>query len=301
MNFSASIIPILAGAMAAMTPLLFAALGGLFTELTGMLNIALEGLMAIGAFFGLIGAAATGSLAAGAAIGVLASCLVALLYGWITLRFKANEFITGLATNLLASGLTVVLSQQLFRTKGVVPFTLPHLPVITKGLAEVPVLGPIFFGQNIYAQLSWLAVLVAWVIIRRTAFGMRLRATGSNARAVAALGLKPASYRLAAILMSGAACGLAGSYLSLNLSAYVPNISSGRGWIALVAIYLGGRKPAGILGACFVFALAESYSNYAQGLFKVPSEVILAIPYAATLMALVLGSLAKRARKQGIR
>ena len=297
MSFSTSLVPILSGALAAMTPLLFAALGDLFTELTGMLNIALEGLMAIGAFFGVMGASATGSLAAGATIGVFASSLVALLYGWITLHLKANEFITGLATNLLAAGLTVVLSQQIFSTKGVVPFTLPHLPVLTGGLAGIPFFGPILFGQNIFAQLSWLAVFLAWVIINRTPFGMRLRATGSNSKAVSALGLKPARYRLAAILVSGAACGLAGSYLSLNLSAYVPNISSGRGWIALVAIYLGGRKPAGILGACFIFALAESYSNYAQGLFKVPSEFILAIPYAATLLALVLGSLAKRSGK----
>ena len=300
MSFTSSLVPLLSGALAAMTPLLFAALGGLFTELTGMLNIALEGLIAIGAFFGVIGASMTGSLAAGVVIGMAASMAAALLYGEITLRLKANEFITGLATNLFAAGLTVVLSQQLFGTKGVVPFDLPHLPVLTKGLAGIPVLGPVLFGQNILVQLSWLAAFLAWVIIRRTPFGMRLRATGSNPKAVAALGLKPERYKLAAILMSGAACGLAGSYLSLNLSAYVPNISSGRGWIALVAIYLGGRKPRGILGACFVFALAESYSNYAQGFFKVPSDFILAIPYAATLVALVAGSFAKRARKKGL-
>jgi simple sugar transport system permease protein len=90
---------------------------------------------------------------------------------------------------------------------------------------------------------------------------------------------------------------LAGSYLSLNLSAYVPNISSGRGWIALVAIYLGGRKAKGILGACFVFALAESFSNFAQGVFRMPSDFILAIPYAATLAALIAGSLGLRSKR----
>lgn len=290
--------PMLSGAVAAMTPLLFAALGGLFTELTGMLNIALEGLITLGAFFGVIGASVTGNLAAGVAIGVIASTATALLYGQITLRLKANEFITGLATNLLASGLTVVLSQQLFNTKGVVLFELPDLPVITEGLAGIPVLGPAIFGQNVLTQLSWGAAILVWVMIRRTPFGMRLRATGSNPKAVVALGLKPDHYRLVAILLSGAACGLAGSYLSLNLSAYVPNISSGRGWIALVAIYLGGKRPAGILGACFVFAFAESYSNYAQGVFKMPSEFILAIPYVATLLALVIGSLVDRGRRE---
>ena len=298
MNFLSNFVPILAGAIAAMTPLLFAALGGLFTELTGMLNIALEGLIALGAFFGIIGASVTGNLAAGVAVGMIASMAAALLYGEITLRLKANEFITGLATNLLAAGLTVVLSQQLFNTKGVVPFELPHLPVITVALAGIPVLGPAIFGQNVLTQLSWLTAFLSWVLIRRTPFGMRLRATGSNPKAVVALGLKPTRYRLAAILLSGAACGLAGSYLSLNLSAYVPNISSGRGWIALVAIYLGGRKATGILGACFVFALAESYSNYAQGVFRMPSDFILAIPYAATLIALVVGSIAARGAKR---
>lgn len=287
----------LPAALAAMTPLLFAALGGLFTELTGMLNIALEGLIVIGAFFSVTGASVSGSLFAGILAGVTASTLAALLYGQITLKLRANEFITGLATNLLAAGLTVVLSQQFFRTKGVIPFELPDLPVLTAGLARIPLLGPVLFDQNVLTQLSWLSALLAWIIIRRTTFGMRLRATGSNSKAMAALGLKPDRYRLAAILVSGMACGFAGAYLSLDLSAYVPNISSGRGWIALVAIYLGTRKPAGIVAACFLFALAESYSNYAQGVLKIPSEFILAIPYAATLCALIAGSILARKRK----
>ncbi|MEN6477301.1 MAG: ABC transporter permease [Rectinema sp.] len=297
MNFATDLVPMLSGAVAAMTPLLFAALGGLFTELTGMLNIALEGLITLGAFFGILGASATGNLALGVAIGVAASTLTALFYGEITLRFKANVFITGLATNLLASGITVVLSQQLFNTKGVVPFELPDLPVVTTGLSRIPLLGPLLFGQNILAMSSWLAAIVAWVVIRRTPFGMRLRATGSNPKAVVALGLKPDRYRLAAILISGASCGLAGSYLSLNLSAYVPNISSGRGWIALVAIYLGGRRPAGILAACLLFAGAEAFSNYAQGFLDVPPDFILAIPYLVTLAALVAGAAVRRAKE----
>lgn len=287
----------LSAALAAMTPLLFAALGGLFTELAGMLNIALEGLIVIGAFFSVTGASASGSLAAGMLAGVAASTLAAFLYGQITLKLKANGFITGLATNLLASGLTVVLSQQFYRTKGVIPFELPDLPVITAGLSGIPLVGPVLFNQNLLTHMSWLSAILAWIVIRRTAFGMRLRATGSNSSAMAALGLGPDRYRLAAILISGIACGLAGAYLSLNLSAHVPNISSGRGWIALVAIYLGTRKPAGIVAACFVFALAESYSNHAQGILRIPSEFILAIPHAATLVALLAGSLLARRRR----
>ncbi len=298
MSFFASLVSLLAGAVAAMTPLLFAALGGLFTELAGMLNIALEGLITLGAFFGVMAAAATGSTPVGLLAGMASSAVVALVYGLVTLRLKANEFITGLATNLFAAGITVVLSQQIFATKAVVPFEIPALAIPGRALSGIPFAGPILFGQNYLVVLSWLAAILSWVCIRRTTFGMRLRATGVNPKAVRALGLDPERYRLAAVLISGAACGLAGSYLSLNLSAYVPNISSGRGWIALVAIYLGGRKPAGILAACFVFALAEAFSNYAQGFLKVPVDFILAIPYLFTLAALIAGAALRRARGQ---
>jgi len=125
---------------------------------------------------------------------------------------------------------------------------------------------------------------------------MRLRASGSSPAAIVALGLRPERYRLASILISGAACGLAGASLSLGLSAYVPNIASGRGWIALVAIYLGGRRPAGILAACFVFAVADSFSNLAQGFLDVPADFILALPYVVSLLALVAGTAVKKAR-----
>ncbi len=296
MSSPSTLVPMLAGAVAAATPLIFASLGGLFTELSGMLNIALEGLVTIGAFFGIMAAATTGSLALGVLGGMAASTAAALLFGLVTIRLKANEFITGLATNLLAAGLTVVLSQQLFGTKAVVPFEIPELPAPASFLAGIPVLGPIVFRQDILSFLAWLAVPLAWICIRATPFGMRLRASGTNPVAVRALGLDPDRYRLAAILLSGAACGIAGSGLAFRLSAYVPNISSGRGWIALVAIYLGRRKPAGVLTACLVFAFAESFSNFAQGFLRVPPDFILAIPYLFTLAALVAGSLVTRAR-----
>lgn len=297
MSGSSGIAIVLGDAVSIMTPLLFAALGGLFTELSGMLNIALEGLILIGAFFGVASAAGTASLLAGIALGLAASTAVAALYGLVTLKLKANEFIAGLATNLLAAGLTVVLSEQAFKTKGVVPFAIPALPRIESSfLRGIPLLGELLFRHDVLAWASWASVPLAWALIYKTPFGMRLRASGSSPEAIVALGLKPDAYRFAAVLASGAACGLAGASLSLGLSAYVPNISSGRGWIALVAIYLGGRRPSGILAACFLFAAAESFSNYAQGFLKVPSDFILALPYVVSLAALVLGAVARKAK-----
>ena len=139
--------------------------------------------------------------------------------------------------------------------------------------------------------MSWLIVVIAWFTVYKTPFGFRLRGTGSNPKAMVALGLKPQNYQMAGILISGFTCGLAGAVLTLNLGAYVPNISSGRGWIALVVIYLGGKTPFGILGAALVFGLAESLSNYAQGFIDIPADFILAFPYIITVIAMVIMSI----------
>jgi ABC-type uncharacterized transport system permease subunit len=282
-------VPLVHNAVSIMTPFLLAATGGLFTELTGMLNIALEGLMLIGAFFSVIFTAYTGSLFLGILLGILASMVVSLVFGAISLYLKANIFISGLATNLLASGLTVVLSFRLFGNKGVIRFeNIPQLPtLIVPALQRIPILGDLLFGHNILVYLSWLCLVVASVAIYRTPFGMRIRATGLGPAAVTSLGLNPTGYQLKAILISGFTCGLAGAGLTLNLAAFVPNITAGRGWIALVAIYLGNKTPAGILIASFIFGFAESFSNYAQGVINIPADFILAFPYIITVLAMI--------------
>ena len=275
-----------------MTPFLLAATGGLFTELAGMLNIALEGLMLIGAFFSVVFAGLTGSLLAGVALGILSAMSVAMIFGLISLNLRANIFIAGLATNLLASGLTIVLAFQMFKNKGVVRFELGTLPVLAiPALQRIPLLGDLLLGHNVLVYLSWLIVLVSALVIYRTPFGLRLRGTGLNAATIASLGLRPRAYQMAGILISGFTCGLAGAVLTLNLAAFVPNITSGRGWIALVAIYLGNKTPWGIVVASFVFGLAEAFSNYAQGAIKVPADFILAFPYGITVLAMILYSI----------
>ncbi len=284
---------LLHNAVGIMTPFLLAAVGGLFTELAGMLNIALEGLMLIGAFFSVVFAAATGSLFLGIVAGILASMLVALVFASCSLYLRANVFIAGLAVNLFAAGFTVVLAQRLFGNKGVIRFeNLRDLPVLSiPGLRAVPVIGDLLIGHNVLVYLSWAIAAAGAVVIWRTAFGLRLRATGIGARTVASLGLRPDRYQLAAILISGFTCGLAGSLLTLNLGAFVPNITSGRGWIALVAIYLGNKNPVGVVVASFVFGLAEAVSNFAQGQINVPADFILAFPYLVTVAAMILYSI----------
>lgn len=286
-------IPVLHSAVAIMTPLLLAAMGGLFTELSGMLNIALEGLMLMGAFASIVFTHFTGNMVVGIALGVLASMLLAAILGTVTLHLKSNVFITALAANLFASGLTVVLSFKLFGNKGVVVFdgiaSLPRLDIPV--LAKIPVFGDIFIGHNIFVYMSWvLLALCAWVLYR-TPFGFRLRATGIHEQAMVSLGMRPSRYRFIAFLVSGFTCALGGAMLTLNLGAFVPNITSGKGWIALVVIFLGQKKPLGLLFAALVFGFADAFSNYAQGAWNVPADFILAIPYVFTLVAMVLFSI----------
>ncbi len=294
-------IPMLHSTIRIMAPFLLAAIGGLFTELAGMLNIALEGLMLIGAFFSVVLAAATGSLFLGVVLGILASIVAAYVFGFISLNLRANIFITGLATNLFAEGLTVVLAFQIFGNKGVIRFAnLSKLPDLSiPSLQRIPVIGDIFIGHNVLIYISWLMVILAAIVIYKTPFGLRIRGTGSNPGAIEAIGLSPRRYGMYAILISGFTCGLAGAVLSLQMGAFVPGITSGRGWIALVAIYLGNKNPLGIFIACLVFGFAESFSNYAQGIMDVPADFILAFPYIITVVAMIAYSIVQHYRLKG--
>jgi simple sugar transport system permease protein len=276
-----------------MTPLLCAATGGLYTGLAGMLNIALEGMLLAGAFAAIAALSLTGSVAAAIIAALIASSVLALLTAFSTLKLKSNVFIAGLAANLLAGGLTVVLSQRLFNTRGVVPLRdFAALPVIDIPLLkDIPFIGALVSGYSPYTYAALLLLPISWLIIYKTPFGYRLRACEKHADVLHSLGIESDRYRYAAFLISGLCCGIGGSFLSLNLGAFVPNMSAGKGWIALVIMLLARRSPLDILIAAFVYGLAEAFSNYAQGIINIPSELILAMPYVITLLAICAASI----------
>ncbi|MCL2609328.1 MAG: ABC transporter permease [Treponema sp.] len=291
------LLPVLYGSLVIMTPLLLAATGGLFAELSGRLNIALEGQLLIGAFFAVFAVQYTGSLFAGLAASILASTAFSALLAFVSLKLRSNVFIAGLAVNLLANGLSVVLSHRFFNTRGLVALrdfrALPtvELPLVNK----IPGIGEFLSGHTPYVYAAWLLLLLSWVAIFKTPFGYRLRACGKHAEELAALGLKPDTYRLIAFLVSGFFCGIAGSLISLRIGGFVPNMTGGRGWIALVVIYLGLRRPLGLLLAAFLFGLAEAVANYVQG-FNIPASLVLALPYMVTFLSMVLVSIMTKKR-----
>jgi len=237
-------IQIIESSVSIMIPVFFAALGGLFPALAGTLNIALEGLLFAGAFSSLTVFYFSGNAVAAIFAAVLSSLILCALHIFSVFKLRANLFISGLAVNLLSTGLCIALSEKIFKTKGVVTTDSAH------GLL------------NIYLIIGAVLLLFSWLAIYKTPFGYRLRACSSetagdkNITSLVSLGINPVNYQITAILISGFFCGIGGAFLSLNLGAFVPGMSAGKGWIALAVIFLGAKKPAGVLAASFAFALS---------------------------------------------
>ncbi|MBN2657947.1 MAG: ABC transporter permease [Spirochaetales bacterium] len=264
-----------------MVPLLIAAMGGLITELAGVLNIALEGMILAGAFAAVVAVDLTGSLAAGFLAAMTASGLMAVLFSVTSLRLKGNIFVTGLAINLITPPLIAMVSKLLYGSGGVI-----RLSSGTLNLSQAE-------------SLLWLLFFTGaiWFVLRYTPLGLRIRTAGTDPDFLFSRGIKPAGIQSLVIILSGILCGISGAMISLKLGVFIPGISAGKGWIALVAVYLGFKKPFPVLLSCFIFAIAESLSDAAQGIIEIPANLILSFPYFMTITGLVLFSIAKK-RKQ---
>jgi len=269
-------LQIIKSSVSIMIPIFFAALGGLFPAVAGTLNIALEGLLFAGAFSSLTVYYFTENAAAAVFAAVISSFFLCALHVLAVFKLRANVFISGIAVNLLSAGICIALSEKIFKTRGVV--TANNLP----GLI------------NIYLIIGVILLVFSWLAIYKTPFGYRLRACDNNIASLVSLGINPEKYQITAIFISGFFAGLGGTYLSLNLGAFVPGMSAGKGWVALAVIFLGMRKPHGILAASFIFAFSESFSNFAQGLWKTPADFFLAFPYMCTLIAMIIISFSDR-------
>lgn len=270
---------ILISSIEIMIPLLLAATGGLFTEIGGTLNIALEGLMIMGACFSYIGAALSGSLIVGLIIGILSSVALALLITRTNRLLHTNIFIAALAANMLSPGLAAVISFRLFQNKGILTFSqVPSLP-----LWHYPFIG----DHSPFLLITIILLFLSYIIIEKTPFGIHLKASGIDSDALRSYGINPDNTREIAFIISALFCGLAGSVLSFELGSYIPGITAGKGWIALVIIYLGGRNIFGILPSAFLFALAETLSNNLQGFSFLPGDIVNSLPNIFTLIVLI--------------
>lgn len=283
--------------LAFLAPLAPAAVGGLVTEYAGYLNIALEGLILAGAF----SYVAVGSVL-GPSVGFIAALTIPATIAYTSDLFsrkaRADSFVVGLGVNMLVPAAASIVSQAVFGTKGVAVVAGLQSGRALNGAGGLPLIGPLF-GQRITDYLALSVTALIAIALARTPFGTRARAAGMNRDSLVMAGIDPGRVRGWAYALSGLACGASGAALAASVGAWVPNMSAGRGWIALVAVYLGGKRLGGTFAASALFALLLSMATRAQALAAAPAELLMALPYFITAVVVVLGAARSRARRHG--
>lgn len=272
------------------TPLLFASMAAVVIRRAGIICIAFEGMMLFAAFGGVLGSALTQSVLGGVACGVLFGLLVAMIYAYFVLSLKANTYLTGLAINMLGSGGTIFLLYLATGDKGVSTalnsLSVPsiNIPLIK----DIPVLGDVLSGHNVLTYIAFASVLAVYILINKTVLGLRIRSVGENPDAAASVGIRVIRTRFVAILIGGVLASLGGIYMSMGyLPFFTRDMIAGRGFIGIAAQNLGGAMPVPTMLAALAFGAAEAASNILQAL-RLPAEFMQMIPYAATLIGLML-------------
>ncbi|QQS47857.1 MAG: ABC transporter permease [Acidobacteriota bacterium] len=282
------------------TPLVLASIGGLYSERSGVINIALEGMMLAGAFTAAVVTVFTANPWIGLLAAIVAGLLVAAIHGLATISFRADQVVSGTAINILFLGVPALLSGALFESTGATPQlprdqVLPDLQFFDAG--AWPVLASIF-NQKPLVYFAVAVVALSLYVLKRTPFGLRLRAVGENPEAADTAGVSVHRMRYAGVLISGALAALGGAYLSIGQnSLFTRNMTAGRGFIALAALIFGKWDPVGALLACILFGFAEAISIRMQGTVNIPNQFIQMIPYLLTMI--VLAGLIRRTTPPG--
>ncbi len=269
------------------TPLIFAAIGGMFSERSGVVNIGLEGMMLMGAFFAILAADKTDNWIAGLLVGILSGGAAALLYAFFAITLRADQILGGTAINFLALGLTGYLYIDIYGVEGTAANNIPSIPdVHLSFLKDVPFFGPIFSQLNLMIWLALLLVVVSSIVMFRTPIGLRIRSVGEHPRAADTVGINVYAVRYSAVVASGMLAAAGGAYLSIGfVNSFGENMTAGRGFIALAALIFGNWRPYGAMAGCLLFgfssALAQRLPEYSQS----ASVLFQALPYVLTLIA----------------
>ena len=286
------------------TPLFLGALAEVYAERTGMMICAIEGIFLIGAWGGFVGTFLTGSLVIGLLAAIVCGAAMAALYGVVTVYMKQQQVVTGTALNILAAGICAFFQRVLFGVP-TTPLQIATLPKIAIPLlSKIPVLGPIFFQQNILTYLAYVLIPVAIFVLFKTSLGLTLRSTGENPEAVDVAGLNVNRIRFLTVLVAGAIGGLAGSFYTVGyLGMFTSGIIGGRGWIAFAICFLGNWNPKGVVLGTLAFGLADAVAIYIQavsGHTIFPNELIIALPYILTIVLTITRSNLRVPAKLGV-
>ncbi|MEA2340531.1 MAG: ral nucleoside transport system permease protein [Solirubrobacteraceae bacterium] len=267
------------------TPLTFAALGGLVSERSGVVNIGLEGMMLMGAFFAALGADKTGSWLLGLLIGVLAGAALATVLAVFAVTLRADQIVTGMALNFVALGLTGYLYVDIYGEQGT-PDGLPRVPDLKLHTDGLGFIGQALDQQNLLVWGSLLTVVAVWVLVFRTAGGLRLRSVGENPKAAETVGIDVLRTRYLAVIASGGLAALGGAFLSIGfVHSFTQNMTAGRGFIALAAVIFGRWRPFGALAATLLFGFASALAQRLPEFSPSAATLFQALPYVLTLIA----------------
>lgn len=273
-----------------MTPILLPALGVAISELAGSVNIALEGIMLMSAFFGVIVSVFTGSLWLALLAGIAAGVTTGGILAYFHLKLKADIILAAIALNMFASGFTIFMLYLFTSDKGstssLKSLVFPEIQIPI--LKSIPILGPIFSGHNVMTYIALLAIPFFYFLVFKTPLGLRIRAVGQNPNAAESVGINVTKIKVYALLLSGLFGAFGGLYLSMGyVSWFSRDMTAGRGFIAIAASTLGGNMPMGMLWSSLLFGFLNSFAIYIASL-NIPSELIQMIPYLITIIALAI-------------
>ncbi len=285
---------LLANTIKAGTILLLPTMGEIFTERAGILNLGVEGMMLIGAFFGFIAAYSTGNPYIGFLAGTLAGGIAALIHAFISITLRGNQIVSGLALTIFGAGFTTFYGQKWINMS--INNTIPQINIPI--LSNIPFVGEVFFRQDLIVYLSYLLVFVMWFILYKTSIGLNLRAVGENAKAANAMGINVYKVRYFWTFFGGLLAGAGGAYLT---TAYAPfwldNITAGRGWIAIALVIFALWDPLKAMFGAYLFGgiNALQFQLQASGT-TIPSAILNMLPYVVTFIVIVISSIILKTR-----
>jgi ABC-type uncharacterized transport system permease subunit len=267
------------------TPLIFAALGGVVSERAGVVNIGLEGMMLVGAFFGIWGADITDGWIGGLLIGMIAGGVFGLVHAVFAVTLRADQIVSGFAINFLALGFTGYIFLDIYGEQGT-PDGLPEVPDVVLPIDWIPFFGPALERLNLLVWIALLLVLGVWLFVFRTPQGLRLRSVGENPRAAATVGISVYWVRYLAVVASGVLASLGGAFLSIGfVHSFNQNMTAGRGFIALAVVIVGKWRPGAALAAALLFGFAQALAQRLPVFSESSATLLQALPYVVTLIA----------------
>jgi general nucleoside transport system permease protein len=268
--------------------LLLPALGGVISERSGVVNIAMEGMMLTGAFFAVVADLALQNPWLAALVGIVAGGLMALIHAVVSIRFRADQIVSGIAINIFAAGLTLFLVNRIYGLQDIghvgqsnlLPYV--NIPI----LDQIPFVGRVLFEQNVVVYAALILLVLVNIVLFRTRLGLRIRAVGEHPQAADTAGINVYAIRYGAVITSGLLSGLAGAFLAIGISnTFVPNMTDGRGYIALAAMIFGKWRPVGAFIACLIFGFGQAIYD-ANSVIHVSQYLLSMLPYVLTLIVL---------------